>query len=183
MDPPMNFSSVRVFTLDELKFIFRIVYILPEHCDQGSLGRRRLPPADPSFGNNYASEITDFATTGYNRNPRGSARAVLGKRDGGLSDEMTLEYYGISHGTVLTVLQKIRVTIRIANNHFLGLIVNEDITVGTLKDYLRDQHGMDDIENKALEMEYEGKLVALDDRTYLWAAGIEEGTALSLVRA
>lgn len=100
----------------------------------------------------------------------------------GLSDEMTLEYYGISHGSVLTVLQKIRVTIRMANNHFLGLIVSEDITVGTLKDYLRDQHGMD-IENKALEMEYEGKLVALDDRTYLWAAGIVEGTALSLVRA
>lgn len=88
-----------------------------------------------------------------------------------------------SHGTALTVLQKIRVTIRIANNHFLGLIVNEDITVGTLKDYLRDQHGMDDIENKALEMECESKLVALDDRTHLWAAGIEEGTALSLVRA
>lgn len=99
----------------------------------------------------------------------------------GLSDEMTLEHYGISHGTVLTVLQKIRVTIRIANNHFLGLIVNEDITVGTLKDYLRDQHSMDDLD--ALEMEYEGKLVALDDRTHLWAAGIEEGTALSLVRA
>lgn len=31
MDPPMNFSPVRVFTLDELKFIFRIVYILLGH--------------------------------------------------------------------------------------------------------------------------------------------------------
>ncbi|KAM5571478.1 hypothetical protein ABKV19_011858 [Rosa sericea] len=95
------------------------------------------------------------------------------------SDEMTVQQYGISHGSVLTLLRKIAVTIRIADQYSLGLIVNEEITVATLKDYLYG-HGVD-IENKALEMKYEGNIIVLDDRSYLWAAGIEEGTCLSLV--
>nr|XP_011470837.1 PREDICTED: uncharacterized protein LOC105353431 [Fragaria vesca subsp. vesca] len=98
-----------------------------------------------------------------------------------LSDEMSVQHCGIANGSVLIVVKKIAVTIKVADDRSLELVVDEDVTVGTLKGYLVFYHV--DIENKALQMSYEGNDVVLDDRSYLWAAGIVEGTSLSLVRA